>query len=112
MLPNSNTAPDRAQERPAMFADTGVPVLFESMYARGCHKGSLVVKVIGGAKLYDDNGTFDIGKRNYTILRKMFWKNGVIIAAEDVGGSRSRTVRLFVDTGRVTIHSQSTETEL
>jgi chemotaxis protein CheD len=112
MLPLSESSPEKATERPAMFADTGIPLLFHSMYALGCKKQDLVVKVAGGGSLYDDNGHFAIGQRNYTILRKMFWKAGVMISAEDVGGTKSRTVRLFVDTGRCTITASGEETEL
>lgn len=112
MLPLSETAPDKARAKPAMFADTGIPLLFQSMYALGCDKRNLVVKVTGGGALYDDKGLFSIGKRNYTILRKMFWKAGVIIQAEDVGGSKSRTARLHVGTGRCTVSSSGEEVEL
>ena len=112
MLPLSSTAKDKATEKPAMFADTGVPLLFETLYGLGCRKQDLVVKVAGGASLYDDKGIFNIGQRNYTVLRKIFWKNNVMIAKEDVGGAKSRTPRLFVADGRVTISSQGVEVEL
>jgi chemotaxis protein CheD len=112
MLPMSSTSPDKAKERPGMFADTGIPLLFGEMYRLGCEKRDLVVKVAGGGTLYDDKGMFNIGQRNYTVLRKLFWKNGVIIAAEDVGGAKSRTARLFVGTGRVLIRSQGEELDL
>jgi chemotaxis protein CheD len=112
MLPSSATSPEKAAARPAMFADTGVPLLFTSLYKLGAEKSSLVVKVAGGGSLYDDKGMFEIGKRNYTLLRKLFWKNNIIIAAEDVGGSKSRTARLWVDTGRCTITHEGVETEL
>ncbi len=112
MLPLSSTNPDKAREKPAMFADTGVPLLFERMYALGCEKKNLVVKVAGGGQLYDDHGTFEIGKRNYTILRKMLWKNNVLIHAEDVGGMKSRTVRLWVTDGRVVVRSAGGEADL
>ena len=112
MLPLSETSPEKAKTRPAMFADTGVPMLFHSMYELGCKKSDLVVKVAGGGALYDDGGLFNIGKRNYTVLRKIFWKANVMISAEDVGGAKSRTVRLHVATGRCTIASQGQEVEL
>jgi len=112
MLPLSEIAPEKAQEKPAMFADTGIPELFRSMYGMGCDKKNLVVKVAGGGALYDDKGLFSIGKRNYTVLRKMFWKAGVIISAEDVGGAKSRTARLWVADGRCTIACQGQEVEL
>ena len=112
MLPLSEIAPEKAKDKPAMFADTGIPELFRTMYGLGCDKKNMVVKVTGGGALYDDKGLFSIGKRNYTVLRKMFWKVGVIIAAEDVGGAKSRTARLWVGDGRCTIASQGEEVPL
>jgi chemotaxis protein CheD len=112
MLPISSLAQEKAKNNPAMFADTGVPLLFETMYGYSCKKQNLVVKVVGGANIYDDGGTFEIGKRNYVTLRKMFWKVGVNVAAEDVGGTCSRTARLFVSDGRVLIRKQDGEGEL
>jgi chemotaxis protein CheD len=112
MLPLSETAPEKAKIRPAMFADTGIPLLFQSMYQLGCQKKDLVVKVAGGGALYDDKGLFSIGKRNYTVLRKMFWRSNVLIRAEDVGGAKSRTARLQVGSGLCTITSQGAETQL
>lgn len=112
MLPDSTLAPERAQARPAMFADTGVPALFRAAFALGAVKKRLVVKVAGGASLLDDNGTFNIGKRNYVILRKLLWKNSILIESEDVGGSISRTLKLDVGTGRVVIKNRHGEKEL
>jgi chemotaxis protein CheD len=112
MLPESGISPDKAKANPAMFGDTGIPLLFRSLYELGALKKRMVVKVAGGSSLLDDKGTFSIGKRNYVILRKLFWKNGVLIDAEDVGGSASRTLRLDLATGRVTIKSQMKEVEL
>lgn len=111
-LPDSSIAPEKAKARPAMFANTGVPTLFRLAYELGASKKRMIVKVAGGASLLDDNGTFNIGKRNYLTLRKIFWKNGVLIDAEHVGGALSRTVRLRVDTGRVTLKTQGQEVEL
>jgi chemotaxis protein CheD len=109
MLPLSGKSPEKAAANPAMFADTGIPLLFEKMYAMGCRKENIIVKVAGGGQLYDDKGTFNIGKRNYTVMRKMFWKNNIIIAAEDVGGAKSRTARLRIADGRVTIKIKGVE---
>lgn len=112
MLPDSKVSPDKAKTTPAMFCDTGVPRLFKAAYELGAKKRRLVIKVAGGSQLLDDNGTFNIGKRNYLALRKIFWKNGVMIDSEDVGGSVSRTLRLEVDTGNVTLKMRSGEMKL
>lgn len=45
----------------------------------------------------------NIGKRNYVALRRIFWRNSILIESEHVGGSVSRTMRLSVGTGRVTV---------
>ena len=112
-LPLSAVSPERARERPGMFADVGVPMLFHEMYALSSKKQHIVAKVIGGSSICGGNDSFEIGKRNYVMLRKMLWKSGVPIAAEDVGGSASRTVRLFVGDGRTTIRTaDGKETQL
>lgn len=112
MLPESSLSPDKAKARPAMFGDTGIPALFRATYELGAVKKRLIIKVAGGAQLLDDKGTFNIGKRNYVMLRKLFWKNGILIDGEDVGASRSRTMRLHVDSGCVTIKNRDRETQL
>ena len=112
MLPESSLSPEKAKARPAMFADTGIPLLFRSVYKLGAIKKRVIVKVAGGSQLLDDNGTFAIGKRNYVMLRKIFWKNGILIDNEHVGGSLSRTLRLNIETGRVTIKTRQGEIEL
>jgi chemotaxis protein CheD len=112
MLPESSVSPDKAKANPAMFADTGIPRLFRAAYELGAVKKRLIVKAAGGSQLLDDAGTFNIGKRNYVMLRKIFWKNGILIDAEDVGGSISRTLRLEIGTGRVVLKTRKQETDL
>ena len=112
MLPESSVSPEKAQKNPAMFADTGLPALFKASYKLGAEKKRMVVKVAGGSQLLDDKGAFNIGKRNYLILRKIFWKNGVMISGEHVGGSLSRTMRLDLGSGRVSLKIREGEVEL
>jgi chemotaxis protein CheD len=103
MLPESNLDPQKALKKPFMFADTGIPVLFKEAYRYGAVKNRLIVKVAGGAQILDDSGFFNIGKRNYMAMRKLLWKNNILIKAEDVGGQVSRTVRLEMSNGDVWI---------
>ncbi|MEO8657338.1 MAG: chemotaxis protein CheD [Bryobacteraceae bacterium] len=100
MLPECSIDQDKARQRPYMFADSGIPLLFQKAYALGAQKRRIVVRVAGGAQVMDDNGVFNIGRRNYLALRKILWKAGVLIEAEEVGGNASRTVRLEIGTGR------------
>lgn len=101
MLPESGADRTKAQQNPFMYADTGIPLLFHHAYELGAEKRRLVVTAAGGAQMMDQQGVFNIGKRNYLSMRKIFWKAGVLVHAEDVGGMASRTVRLEVASGRV-----------
>lgn len=105
MLPESSLDADKADKRPYMFADTGIPLLFKSAYQLGAVKSRMVVMAAGGAQMLDPNGTFNIGQRNHTAMRKIFWKAGVIVHKEEVGGTSSRTVRIDVDSGRVQLRT-------
>jgi chemotaxis protein CheD len=105
MLPLSAITPEKARARPAMFGDTGVPLLFRKMTELASKKTDWIVKVVGGANVQDDNRTFEIGKRNYVVLRKLLWSAGLAIRAESVGGGLARTARLSVADGRVTVRA-------
>lgn len=99
MLPESSLDSVKAQKNPYMFADTGIPALFKSAYKLGGKKQRMKVIVVGGAHVLDQKGFFDIGKRNHMAVKKMFWKNNVMIDHEEVGGNVNRTVKLAVKDG-------------
>jgi len=101
MLPDSTLDINKAKATPGMFADTGIPILFKACYNLGAQKNSMIVKVIGGASILDDTNFFRIGQKNIMAVRKMFWKNNVMINGEDTGSNFNRTVRLDINTGKV-----------
>jgi len=103
MLPDSTLDAEKARETPGMFADTGIPLLFKSCYGMGADKRRMVVKVAGGASILDESNFFRIGQKNIMAMRKLFWRNNILIDAEDTGKNFNRTVRLDVGTGRVFI---------
>jgi chemotaxis protein CheD len=114
MLPDSGINPEKAAEKPAMFMDTGVPRLFQECYRAGAAKDRMVLKVAGGAAraVGDAPDSFQIGKRNMVMLRKLLWKNGVLIRGQDVGGSVSRDLLYDVSSGRVEVRSAGQRREL
>lgn len=104
MLPLSSVSPEKAREKPAMFVDTGVPLLFKESYRFGAKKERIWVAVTGGASLRNcEQDCFEIGKRNLLMLRKLLWRNGVLIRAEETGGFNSRNMVVEVATGKVTV---------
>lgn len=104
-LPQSHMNPRLALDTPCAFTDTGIGVLLQEMFDRGAKRERMVAKVAGAASVLDDGGLFRIGERNYAVLRRVLWKNGILIAAEDVGGTATRTLSVEVGTGRVFIRS-------
>jgi chemotaxis protein CheD len=101
MLPDSSLDKFRADSHPYVYVDTGVPELFRRLQQSGSSKFGIRCCVAGGASMMADSSYFEIGKRNYLALKKSFWKLGIFIDKEDVGGSESRSVRLDLATGRV-----------
>lgn len=101
MLPDSKIDLKRAKNKPLMFGDTGIPMLFRAAYELGAVKGRMQVYVVGGSQLMDSAGIFNIGIRNYDIVTRLFVKNGIKPLKEDIGGSVNRTISLELSTGKV-----------
>ena len=114
MLPSASADQSRGDFNPAKFVDSGVTTLFKEAYRMGARKERIVAKVAGGASLASGGGqdSFQIGKRNIVALKKLFWKNGVLLKGEDLGGHISRTMTLDVATGEIRIKSNGQETIL
>lgn len=112
MLPMSKIDPEKARLKPYMFVDTGVAAMLQDMYQAGARRQNLIAKVAGAGSPLGKEETFRIGQRNYTILRKFLWKNNILIAKEDVGGSKARTLYLHMADGRTTVKSEGQEVEL
>lgn len=109
MLPESSIDREKAAARPFMFADTGIPILFKSAYQLGAVKSRIRIYVAGGAEILDQKGFFNIGKRNYLALKKLFFKNNVIIHKQDVGGNINRTIRLEIGTGDIYVKTSGAQ---
>lgn len=112
MLPHSQTDKEKSSTNPCMFVDTGVAALLRSLFDRGVVRKNLIAKVAGGSNLLDDKEIFKIGERNYTMMRKILWKNDILIRAEDVGGSHPRTMSLQIADGKTFIRSVGADAEL
>ena len=100
MLPESSLDSAKAAANPFMFADTGIPRLFKSVYELGGIKGRMRVIMVGGSQVLDQKGFFNIGKRNEMAARKLFHRNNVVIDFADTGGNGNRTIRLAVKDGK------------
>lgn len=105
LLPLSKTDPAKARANPYMYVDSGVAALLRELFKAGSKKGNWIIKVAGGSNINDQNEYFQVGKRNHTVLRKLLWKNDLLVAAESIGGNRPRTLSLEIGSGDVFIKS-------
>lgn len=105
LLPLSKKNPEKAAESPCTYVDTGVAQLIEVVCALGASIRNLRIGVAGGASLSETDGVFEVGKNNYTVLRKILWKNQLMISAECVGGAHARTLSLSIATGELTLRA-------
>lgn len=115
MLPASSLDAAKAADRPAMFVDTGVTLLFRECHRLGARKQRMVVKVAGGAfgSATEAEDRFQIGKRNFAALRQLLAKNGIPLVAHDVGGRQiSRTMIIDASSGDVTLKVNGQERKL
>lgn len=107
MLPYARLSPDRAKTAPLMFADTGLPRLFHAAYDLGAHKRRLRIVLVGGARIIKAKGQYKIGKQNYLAVRRLLWRNNVLVTAEEVGGTDARSMSLSIGSGEVTVRINS-----
>lgn len=112
MLPMSKINLEKAQANPYMFVDVGVPATFKAVYELGGKKERLIVKAAGCGNPIGKNEMFKIGERNFTVLKKLLWKNNVLLKSQDVGGTKSRTVYFDLVSGQILISHKGQKTEL
>ena len=106
-LPDSSINPEKKEDLPGYFADSGIPALLQEMTKQSGninHKKYLV-KLAGGAETLEQASSFTIGKRNVLRIKKILWSMGMAPMAEEVEGKISRTVTVFQETGEVLITS-------
>jgi chemotaxis protein CheD len=109
MLPESSLDGDKAKRNPSMFADSGIPYLFKGAYELGAQKERIRVVIAGGSQILDQQGYFNIGKRNHMAVRKIFSENQVMVDCEDIGGNGNRTIKLGVADGIIWIKRSGQE---
>ncbi len=101
MLPDSTLSPSKAASQPAMFADTGLPLLFRTLEGMKANRSNLRLFVTGGASVLCDSTAFRIGERNVVATQNWLAQHGYRIRASAVGGVVNRTVHLEISTGNI-----------
>jgi len=106
MLPESSQFNN--VNKPAKFADLGIPLLVSEIRRSGGKINNLRAKIAGGAQMFsglNEKFVLNIGERNICVTRKTLKSLGIRIMAEEVGGRRGRTMILDTVTGQVHIRT-------
>jgi len=104
MLPMSNTGNKNSFEtNPCTFVDSGVSSILETMFEMGITGENIKAKVAGASNLLDDHGILCIGERNFAMLKKILWKNGIELESADTGGQQIRSMSLRMRDGVTTV---------
>lgn len=102
--------PDQREEEgnALKYADSAIPLLVEQMRELGGEPKRFEAKIAGGASMFevaDSKNSFmaDIGKKNVQRVREVLQSLGIKVVAEDVGGTKGRTIDLYIADGRLRI---------
>jgi len=103
-LPSSKLYND---PNPMKYADTGVRETMAALTRQGFCRYRAVVKIAGGARMFGNGDTALglIGERNVESTKLALAREGLQIAAEDVGGIYARTMTLDLRNGDVKVRS-------
>jgi chemotaxis protein CheD len=71
LLPEARINPERARQQPAVFADTGIPLLFQAAFQHGLTKHRAIVKLVGGAEMTQTAAGFSTGRRNVLAAKNL-----------------------------------------
>jgi chemotaxis protein CheD len=105
VLPHSSGT---SVKNPAKYADMALPLLISEVEKVGGMRHRLWVKIAGGAQIIAVPGlkdTFNTGEKNVAQIMVEIEKAKIKLAAADVGGSLGRTIKMYLDTGRITIRT-------
>ena len=93
---------ETGRKNPLKYADTGIRETLRQMEGMGARRGRIVVKIAGGAKMFDVPGggsLGNIGQRNIESVHLNLKKEGIRLLKEDVGGTAARTLWFDAATG-------------
>lgn len=102
LLPEENSSGGAASGS-LRYGANAMEVLINDILRRGGSKDRLEAKVFGGGNVIDVSAAETVGDRNSKFVIDYLRREGVPVAASDLGGSRARRIFFFPATGRVSV---------
>lgn len=111
-VPASGTDPDGNADQIFTCIDTAIPDIIKKIVESGAEKTRLSIKMAGANSKTEDEKINMIGKKNHIAVRKALWREGLLVASQDVGGATPRNVFLEIANGRVAVQCNENELEI
>jgi chemotaxis protein CheD len=105
--PDSAEEPDKAAQRPAMFADTGLPAFLWELFKQGATRKNLTLKLAGAAVMLP--GKVGANKKNALAAKRVLWKHNLVVSGECVGGNTGIRLSLDLASGMVLVKNSKGE---
>jgi chemotaxis protein CheD len=95
---------DGKGEPPGKYADRAVPLMVDELVAMGARRSCLEAVMAGGASMFaSSSGNLEVGARNDKAVREVLAKLRIPVLCAVTGGSRGRTVRVYMNTLSATV---------
>lgn len=99
MLPDAAISAEKAAQQPAMFATTGLPLLFRALAGLKAEPSRLRLLVAGGAGMLAGSDPLKIGERNLAKTLEILHAHRLAVIHQQVGGTINRTVHFEIGSG-------------
>ena len=109
VLPKSH---GKTGQRAGRYADVAVPLLLQQIRDLGAVDSRLEICLAGGAQMSLAPGlgtAFKIGEDNVAAVLAVLMAEGLEPRAVETGGSKGRTMRLSIESGKATVASAGQE---
>ncbi len=92
MLPKYEEGRDKTNA--SKYADSAIMLMVDELVEMGARKALLKAKIAGGAQMFSfiSSDTLNIGLRNSAVAKETLKKENIPLLAEDVGGTKGRTI--------------------
>lgn len=97
---------------PAKYADTGIPLTIEEMEKKGAKRKRIIAKIAGGAQMFSTSGSdsgLNVGTRNVKKVKEVLNEININMIGEDVGKNYGRTMKFYLEDGKVLITSHKVD---
>lgn len=91
------------------YGNWAMEFLINEILKQGGKKSNLEVKLFGGGKVLASMNNIDVGARNISFALEFIEKEGLSVAAQDLGSDHPRKVLYFPDTGAVKLKRLRTQ---